>query len=224
MEGYQNMRNSPWISIKFEGENFERLTHNMVSVLYKANKLIVDLYSENSDIYVIDSGSVQISLSSLEGSKKTVMFASRGNLIAEISAILETPANISAKALEDSYVYVIPCEEFKLRLEENPPLLWSFIKQLATKGHILMSQIEMLTFSRPLDRVKKTLYWIFKEFGEETVDGIRVNSRITHQDIAYITGLSRVSVSNAFWTMYKEETLTKKDGFLYIKSIAELSS
>ena len=68
---------------------------------------------------------------------------------------------------------------------------------------------------------------MFNNWGEESDQGIiyinKDNSpRLTHQDLADITGLSRVSVSNAFRTLYQQGILKKTNNTHSIKRLEDL--
>lgn len=221
-------QDSPWIGIRFSGEDLDFLTLGFHSALYRKGVHLIRLFEHNQNILIVDQGTVQIFSSSDDGDVKNVMVATRGNLIGEISAILDRTASIGAQALDDCRVFVIPVAEFKNRLLQKPELAWEFMTQTALKSHILMSQIRMLSFHKPQDRVRRALYWIFHQFAEPVAGGLRLDNRpqnpkrLSHQDIADITGLSRVSVSNAFLALYEVGTLRKADGYLYIDSLESL--
>lgn len=221
-------QDSPWIGFHMEEADLLFVTQGRKPRSYDKGEILVQLFQKTRQIYIIESGSIQILSNSIDGDIKTVMLAGPGNTLGEISAILDRPISVSAIAQEDSQVFVIPAAEFKARLEENPELLWRFVSQMALKSHILMSQIQMLSFNKPRDRVLRTLHWIFNQFGIPYENGLAIDNRpqnperLSHQDIAEITALSRVSVSNVFSALYEEGILKRRNGYLWIDSLESL--
>ncbi|EPH09982.1 Crp/Fnr family transcriptional regulator [Facklamia hominis] len=218
---------SPWLNSRFTDQSMAYLTKGYQPFSYNEGKVIVFEKERIEQIYLIQEGDVKVVLHDINGTQKTVMIASKGNTLSESSAILKKESYISAITLSPSSIYRIPWSDFKERVEKNPKIMWELIGQISNKSHIFLSQVDMLTFDTPLERVKKSLYWMFNNWGEESDQGIiyinKDNSpRLTHQDLADITGLSRVSVSNAFRTLYQQGILKKTNNTHSIKRLEDL--
>lgn len=212
---------SPWIDLHFNSKELAYLTENYNALEYKVDENIVDRLEKNNYIYMVKKGKVQIIIDNVNGDFKSVLFAGPGNMITEVSAILNKSSYVYAIALTDCSVYKIPIEEIKERLSQNLDIYWKFVEQIALKSNIMLNQISMLTFDNPESRVKKILFWLFSSWGDAYNEGILLskkneNVNLTHQKIADITGLSRVSVSNVFLQLYEENKLVKLEEGYYI--------
>ena len=82
----------------------------------------------------------------------------------------------------------------------------------------------MLSFEAPVKRVAKVLLWLGQDHGTETAKGVRLNIKLTQQEIGDITGLSRVSVANAFSLLFQEGALVKGEKSLYITDWEKLQA
>jgi CRP-like cAMP-binding protein len=59
------------------------------------------------------------------------------------------------------------------------------------------------------DRLLRLLTFLAREFGKETPEGIRIDIRLTHQQIANIVGTTRVTVTRLLGGFRKASLLTK---------------
>lgn len=107
-----------------------------------------------------------------------------------------------------------------------------FLLSHFAKYNILMTRLKMSSLSSTSDRVKRILYWLFLSYGVATqAENYRyklkknlADFKITHQLIAYMAGISRVSVSNAFLELYDSGVLWNKSNVYYLKDLRDLVS
>lgn len=220
MESKNELLNSPWVGIKFDDDEIEFLTSDIPLTDLVSGETLISMHEYNTNVFIVNSGKVHVSVDDKEGQRKTALIATKGGVVGEISAILQKHSYITAEAIEDSQVYALDCSYFLNKLTQDSSLNSKLIKELALKNHVLISQVAMLAFDKPITRVENALKWIFSEYGNRKRDGIYLNYRkkaikkITHQNIADITGLSRVSVSKAFSELYKSGVLVKLENGL----------
>lgn len=218
----------PWLIKGLNKEEVEYLTEGIPPIFFKKDSFIVKNLDPYDYLYIIKTGLVQLEVSDPNGDIKTVLYASEGHTIFESAAVLHQNTElINAFTIKDTYVYKIPFELFKMRLNNNLPVLWSVMRIIATKGNIWLNQIKMLSLGNSRDRVKKVLYWYFTTYGEKTENGHILPKKIglvtiTHKHISEIAGLTRVSVSNSFAELYRDNILEHNQKYYYVKSLESL--
>lgn len=218
---------SPWISGNFTDQQVQYLSQGCQEYAYDEGESIVWKDDKNEYIYLVNKGVAEIKIMNQDGFEKTVMMARSGNILAEISAILKKESYMFAVAGSRCQVFKIPVKTLMKRLINEEDMLMSFMTQIAIKSHVLLNQISMLTFDSPTKRVEKFLLMVFEQFGIKKDGGIYLdkkigNTNLTHQYIADMTGLSRVSVSNTFRDLYAEDILMKESGGYFIQSLDDL--
>lgn len=83
-------------------------------------------------------------------------------------------------------------------------------------NRMLLTQIELMSFHHSEGRVCFYLLHLAEQYSEEKNGQKLLYIRFTHQDIAEITGLSRVCVSNIISGLVKDRILMKKSGLYYV--------
>lgn len=222
MSGKIQEIHSPWV--KLDEASIIKLTSNLQPAVYPAKSMIVEQLQNNDCVYIVAAGRVTIFINSYDGQEKTLMIAEKGCLFGETSVIHGVPLYISAKAITQVQIFRIPSHIFKERVISDGELAWALLSLYARKLRMLSGQIEMLTFDRPINRVCKMLLFLAEAHGVNTSEGIKLGLKLTHQSIADLTGLSRVSVANVFAYLYEKEYLFKKDRHIYIKNIDALKA
>lgn len=211
---------SPWIS-----DSLERW-----SILTEGRKLIrikkeTSLYHQGDPfdlVYLIHSGRVRITSYQTDGSERQLYIAEKGSLIGENSFVLRQPHTSSAVAIVDSLVYAIPYAELSDLLQKNFSLCQNVMQMICRKHNILYSQLLEKSFSQSLRRISQVLLNLVKQYGEPTPQGVRIGIRFTHQDVANITGISRVTVSNTLNRLADEGVLGRQDGLYLLYNLPQL--
>lgn len=200
--------NSPWV--KLEREVFARIIEGRRPQIYPAKCRILHPEQTAQNLYLIERGRVLLSISGENGQDKTIMIAEEGCIFGEIGTILSVPTFISAKAITEVSLYAVPGSQFQQLIRQDGDLAWHLIQALARKARLLSGQVEMLSFDRPSQRVQKILIWLVQAHGEQTPEGMLPRVRLTQQNIADLTGLSRVSVAQVFARLYDRGILRKQ--------------
>lgn len=145
-------------------------------------------------IYFIEKGRVRLSRSTGEGKSVLLALFGPGDLIGE--AIWEKGTYEStAETLEDSRFYEIGEEVFQELLTTSPEFASRIIEIMGARLKQAEGRIEDLVFRQVPSRVARLLLTLSETYGKVTTNGIRVDFRLTHQDVAELVGSSRVTVT-----------------------------
>lgn len=148
----------------------------------------------SSSIYFVDKGRVRLSKLSIEGKKVILALLGPGDLIGE--AAWESGEHDSfAETVEDSRLYQIGRETFEGLVRENPDFGLRLIQIIGVRLKQAQARIEDLVFRPVPSRVARLLINLAENHGKVTPNGIRVEFKLTHQEIASMVGSSRVTVT-----------------------------
>jgi CRP-like cAMP-binding protein len=163
-----------------------------------------------SEFYLIESGKVKIGLLSKDGSEKIVIIQEKNTLFGYAAAFDGHPHFQTATALEPTRLRVITIEKFLALNQKHPTLALLVIAAFSRVTRLLILQIEDQSFMDAQRRVAHMLCKLVSEIGQRTPKGFLIARKVTQEDIASLTGLSRVSVSLALNHFETMELLRKK--------------
>lgn len=154
-------------------------------------------------------GKVKVSIFRENGSEKILAIQEDNTFFGESAAFDRYPYFATATALEESDIHVFDIDETETLLKDHPEVSMLIITAIIRKLRLLGLQVEDLSFLDAQKRVAHILLKLMHEVGEVTGGGILIKKRITHEDLANITGLSRVTVTNVLNLLDRLKLITK---------------
>ena len=100
----------------------------------------------------------------------------------------------TATAMEDSSLKEIPCDKFLKRLSKDS-LLEGFVKYLAVRVADQQQVIANLVTVDSEQRLGTTLLQIARQFGKKDPRSIRIELKISHEELGKMVGTTRPRVS-----------------------------
>lgn len=211
---------SPWISEDFEQSGF--LTEGLHPVKYKKEESLYSICGKSEYVYLVVSGRVRVTAYHASGRERQLYIAEKGCIVGETSVLLHREHTTTASAIVDSIVYKIPAAVFIERMQKNYAICSMVMRMVCRKHDVLYNALLSSSFSQSVSQIARMLLNLADQYGEETADGCRIGIRFTHQDIANITGISRVTVSNAFNLFAEKGVCGKVNGSFLISDMEGL--
>lgn len=185
---------------------------------------IVYMQGERSRrFYFIKSGKIKISILKEDGSEKILAIQERNTFFGESAAFDRYRYFATATVLEKSEFHHIDIEDVEALIMKNPEVSFLVITAIIRKMRLLGLQVEDLSFLDAQQRIARILSKIARDVGRRTKEGwVTIRKNITHEDLASLTGLSRVTVTNILNHLERLGMLTKKRRVLTITDIERL--
>lgn len=152
---------------------------------YPKNKMIYWQEAPAGEFYYLKSGSVKIFLSSENGMEKTLTVLESGSIFGEAAFFDGLPRVSSAKTLEQSEIITVTRQSLMDCVRREPQLAMNLLTYLSQTIRMLSAQVDTMTFLQADRRLAQLL---LKLAAGNTV-------RATHEDLAGLAGVSRVTVS-----------------------------
>ena len=209
---------SPWVMSN--PSDWQAIIDDLQLKPYSVKKGTVIYHQGDSDgkIYVIKSGRVNLSVVDGQGDEKCLFVLGRGCIFGELGVLSGSAKRTSATAVSPVVMYKIPGEYVLEGLKTNQALCQSIIENLLKKVNLLTSQIELLCFYDSSYRVIENICYLMDQFGKPDEDGgILIEMKFTHQEMANLVGVSRVTVTNIFLKMEKEGLIEKRKSGVYVR-------
>jgi CRP/FNR family transcriptional regulator, cyclic AMP receptor protein len=217
----QKLVNTPWLLTDFCDWSFIKKYGRMTR--YKKGS-IIQAYDNMDSIFYIDMGRVRTSAFSDEGEEKIILVVDRGNLFNLVVLASNIPSNLSYTAVTDSIIYKISTDVFIDLLKNDNTKAMNAIMDLSRVVKILSSHVEDMTFMRAPSRVAKCLYMLCNEHGTPIKNGIKINIKFTHYEMAIYAGTCRVTVSHILEDMEKNKIISKENGYCIVNDLEKLKS
>lgn len=160
-------------------------------------------------VYLIKEGRVRLETLDDKGDFRILYIVCEGAMIGDEFAGGERTDHFYVRARTEVKARAILIEDFKVALKENIQLANYLIELQYRKNQILVEELYRMSFGDALIRVSSALQMIMTDFGSSEQGGIQLNMEFTHQDLADLIGLTRVSVSNVLKSLQNWGIITK---------------
>lgn len=153
--------------------------------------------SLQSFFFILD-GEVQLNITHVDGTTSIYDVLGRNGFFGEAPAILGTLTHGGAFAATSCNILVFNLNDFKEAIAIHPDLAWSLARIQASRNYFCASRVFHALRSEPSARVKELIVRLADLHGqlvENSAGHIFIPSSFTQEEIAKMTGLTRVSVN-----------------------------
>lgn len=149
----------------------------------------------SQQIYLLKEGRVKISRISEGGREVTIALLEPGEIFGELEVLGDAPRDTLAEALDDSKICVVSKKVFLEMIRRIPDFSFRLTKLIGFRMRKIESRVEDLVFKDVPARLANLLLDLAKDYGKETPQGMLLQIKITHQEIANLIGSIRETVS-----------------------------
>jgi len=168
-------------------------------------------------VYFIESGQVKLVMVSPEGRECIFAVHGAGEVFGELSLSGLGERIETATAMEEADLKVISSSHFLALLSSNS-LLMGFVSYLAVRIAEQQQVIAHLVTVDSEQRLGQTLLQLARTLGRRDPDSLRIEHKITHQELSEMVGTTRSRIS-VFMQRFRNLGLieTSEEHFLIIK-------
>ncbi len=149
------------------------------------------------ELFLIKGGRVKLEKVFEDGSELTLDIRKNGDFVGENSFSEEGKYPVSAVCLEDTLTCGFNKNQFEQLILDNPNIGLQVIKNLSDRVTWLTSQVGSLAVTNIEERLYRVLCNVAKEHGIKDSRGIVIEFPLTHEDLGFLTGAHRVSITRA---------------------------
>ncbi len=146
-------------------------------------------------MFILKKGKVRIYKLSPDGKMITLAILKDGDVFGALSMIKGGSPKVYAEALEESYVCAIKQEAFYQVVKEMPDVAFKLIEMINQKLLDAQDHIEDLVFRGVPARIASVIIKLAEQFGVDVKTGVRIDLKITHQELADMVGSTRETVT-----------------------------
>lgn len=146
-------------------------------------------------VYLLKTGRVKLASFAQSGKEVTLAILRPGDLFGMVEAFDGTPREAQAEALDEVVVGAIPREDFVRRIKEQPDLAMEFTRLLVFHLRKFQIRVQDLVFRGATGRLARLLLDLSGATCSGVRSGLRIEARLTHQEMANVVGCARETVS-----------------------------
>jgi CRP/FNR family cyclic AMP-dependent transcriptional regulator len=171
---------------------------------FSKNELILQEEETNEFMYIILLGKVKAIQTTEDGKEILLAIHQAEEFFGEISLIDGKTSTAAVVSTEESLVAIISKDNFYSLLYSQRKVLENLLRILCLRLRESWNRIHILNFRDAPQRIAMLLKILSGENGEKTADGVRIKLRLTHQEMADMTGLTRETVTRVLNQWKKE--------------------
>ncbi|NDV26301.1 Crp/Fnr family transcriptional regulator [Desulfovibrio sp. JC010] len=206
-----------WIFEHFSESQLKELQTIGIRREISAGQLVFSQGGKADELFLVKSGRIKLSKVSEEGSEVTLDFRKHGDILGEdlFSGIDIYP--VSARAMEETVTCGFNLNNFQSLVLQNPEIGLNVIKSMSNRISSLSGRIESLAEVSLADRLYSVLSGISKEHGCVVGDSCRIPFKLTHDELAFLVGAHRVSITKAMQVLVSKGRISSKNKIITLK-------
>ena len=149
------------------------------------------------ELFLIKGGRIKLVKIFEDGSELTLDIRKNGDVVGENSFSEQGLYPVSAICLEDTLTCGFSRSQFEQLVLKHPNIGLQVIRNLSDRVSWLTSQVGSLAVTNIEERLYRVLCNVAKEHGSTSSRGVVIQFPLTHEDLSFLTGSHRVSITRA---------------------------
>lgn len=202
--------------------DLEALSRMLTPQRYARDEVILLQGDTDSDLFIIERGSVRVVLTSADGREVVLALLGPGEFFGELSLLDGLPGHADVIAQDDCSLLRLSREKFRAFLATHPNVAEKLLAVLGRRLRETDALVYDTTFRDVPSRLARVIFKLAANHGRREEDGIVIGLRLTQEDLAAMIGSSRVSINKYIKTWERQGWLASKGGVLKILSPTQL--
>lgn len=162
-------------------------------------------------MFLIKAGRVKLSKYTEDEVEVTLDIRKQGDFLGETMLSEDVEYPVSAWCLEDTVVCGFTKKRFEALVLENPNIGLQVIRTLSNRILTLTSRMGSMSATSLEDRLYGVLTQVAREHGKVTPKGVAIQFPLTHEDLSFLVGAHRVSITRAMKSL-RESGRVEREG------------
>jgi len=205
-----------------EDEDIRELMSVAKRRTFRSGEVIFHREDPGQVLYVIKEGKVKISLISPDGQELSLVVFGKGECFGEFAILDGFPRSADAIAMEKVECYTLQRSDFHKAIMKNPKIAIQVMEVLSKRLRSTDQMVEDLIFLDVYGRVAKKLLELADTHGTKVENGIRIDVRLTQQELASMVGSSRESVNKVMGYFTDKNFISTDKHKITLHRIADL--
>ena len=173
-------------------------------------------------LYFLKEGRVKIIRIDESGKEITLTLLEPGEIFGELGLFDSTPRETTAIALEDSLICTMHRHDFEQMMANKPGVSFKLNKLMGIRLRHIENRIQELLFRDVPSRLARLLLRLVAQHPREMKKGLRINIKLSQQELANLIGATREMTSSTLNIFKKQNLINIESKYIYILNSNEL--
>ena len=192
---------SLWIFENLDAEDVGALSREALRKKSTPGQALFLQGDPSDEMFLIKGGRVKLSKVLEDGTELTLDIRKAGDFVGENMFSEEGHYPVSAYCLEDTLTCGFSRSQFERLVLQHPKIGLQIIKNLSERIAWLTRRVGSLAVTNIEDRLYRVLTSVAREHGTVSPQGTIIQFPLTHEDLSFLTGAHRVSITRAMKTL-----------------------
>lgn len=203
-------------------EALAELAQHAQSRLVRAKQVVLAQGERSDEMYAVIHGRLKVMRSNTEGRELTLAILEAGEVFGELAMLDGGPRTATIEALEDCELLVLQRAMVDQYLNAHPLVMRSMIQTLCERLRSADELVQDTLFLPLPQRLAKVLRQLAQNHGDETSEGIRIDLKLTQQELANFVGATRESVNKQLSAWETQGWLSMRGGYILLSHVDSL--
>jgi CRP/FNR family cyclic AMP-dependent transcriptional regulator len=182
--------------------------------LFRKNSALYDQGEISRCFHFVRKGLVQISIFRDDGAEVVLELMGPDTICGEGAAFDGLPRFSNAVAVEETETIEFDSEQLDDAFRRHPEFASTLLRVTSLKQRVLATRLKHLSSREPQERIMELLTRLGEMFTREHPEGRLLGTHLTHEQIAAMTGTSRVTVTRTLLRFREQGRITIHDGHI----------
>jgi CRP-like cAMP-binding protein len=202
-------------------ELIDRVGSHAITRVVKAGTVIYTKGDPGNSLFVVITGTVRVSVPSVEGKDTVFALLSAGEIFGEIALLDGRPRSADVAAVTDCELMMINRRDFMPCMHDHPEVAFKFIDILCERLRSTNEQVERVVFLDLPTRLAKALIQL-AQAGEACAEGRKIS--VTQRQIGQMIGISRESTNKQLRNWEERNWVRLERGSIVVVALDKLKA
>lgn len=204
-----------WLFNEFDRDDMTALASVGKRKTYRQGDVVFHQGDAADSLFLIKSGRIKLNKTFEDGHQATLDYRKAGDTFGEniFGEAIRYP--VTAWCNETTYTCGLKRSDFEQLVLEHPSIGLRVIQKQSEHIASLTTRLGDMTIPSLEERLYQVLINVAGEHGVAVDQGVRIQFPLTHEDLSFLTGSHRVSISKTIIKLKNSGKITKK-GHSYI--------
>jgi CRP/FNR family transcriptional regulator len=167
-------------------------------------------------LFVIKAGRIKLTKTDAEGNEILVDIRKAGDFLGETFLSEDGDYPLTAECVEDSLLCGLSRESFERLVTQRPNIGLQIMRTMSERIDWLTSRVGDLASTHLEERLYAVLTTVAREHGTRTEAGLVIEFPLTHEELSFLVGAHRVSVTRALKSLRASGKVLREGGRLVL--------
>ena len=197
-------------------EEMESLSDMITDGTIKKKQPIYMEGDPSETLYFLKKGRVKIVRTDESGKEITLTLLEPGEIFGEMGIFDNAPRETTAVALEDSLLCTMRRRDFEKVMANKPEMSFKLSKLMGLRMRHIENKIQELMFHDVPTRLARLLLRLLEQHPREMRNGVRINIKLSQQEIANLIGATREMTSSTLNHFRKQGLIDIEAKYIYV--------